>query len=485
METVVSLAKAKEKELGARAALSLVKVSVGRDDMNLAEFPLASLDDRVPKDQKTLVFEDQITSKGAPVTRRLTISASDKFGLPTALDDEVILGLVQLTKLKGFSERRVEFTRYQLIQILGWREEGKSYQRIDESLKRWLGVSLYYDKAWWDNEEKSWVNESFHVLDNVTLYDRERYERRRKAGGPEAGMSSFVWNEIVFRSFQAGYLKRLDLELYRTFQSAVTKRLYRFADKHFHKKRRWEFDLHTLCFDKLGMTRTEHTGEMKRRLNVGIRELEEHGVFRKMAETERFVKTGPGKWTVVIEKADERGEQETEPAPQGITLELMKRGLSPETAREFVEQHSAEVIADRIALHDWLLERGDKRISKRPAGFLAQSIRKKYPLPEDYVAELRRGQTVQVAQRPQGPLNAAEPAAAVPDPDRERCLAYFGTLSAADQVAIESEALAGASRVHEESYARLKAAKGPLFEEIRERIIVSYLRTQDLQVGNL
>ena len=110
----------------------------GRDELNLAEFPLAAIADRVPDNQKTLVFEDRIfdSGKSEMITRRLTISASDKFGLPTSLDDEVILGLIQLTKQQRFAERKVNFSRYQLIQILGWRHEGRSYERLEKSLKR-------------------------------------------------------------------------------------------------------------------------------------------------------------------------------------------------------------------------------------------------------------------------------------------------------------------------------------------------------------
>jgi hypothetical protein len=60
-----------------------------------------------------------------------------------ALDDEVILGLIQLSKLQSFSNRKVNFTRYQLIKLLGWRDESKSYDRIEKSLNRWVGVTLY------------------------------------------------------------------------------------------------------------------------------------------------------------------------------------------------------------------------------------------------------------------------------------------------------------------------------------------------------
>ena len=39
-----------------------------------------------------------------------------------------------------------------------------------------------YENAWWDNAAKSWVDENFHVLDNVTLYDRERRKRANAKG---------------------------------------------------------------------------------------------------------------------------------------------------------------------------------------------------------------------------------------------------------------------------------------------------------------
>lgn len=459
-----------------RARRRIERTDVGRDDMNLAEFPLASLDDRLPTDQKTLVFEDQIQVKGEPITRRLTISASDKYGLPTALDDEVILGLIQLTRQKGFAEKRVEFTRYELIRLLGWREEGKSYQRIDESLKRWLGVSLYYDKAWWDKEEKSWVSESFHILDNVTLYDRERYARRKKAGGVAAGCSSFSWNDIVFRNFRVGYLKKLDLQVYRGFRSAVAKRLYRFADKRFYKKARWEFDLRTLCFDKLGMARTDHTGLLKRRLNVGIKELVDQGFIRPREDQERYRRDGIGRWTVILERGDARCEVAAQ-VPSSLVEQLTGRGLSRRSAEEFVRSRSAKMIADRIELYDWLVERADQRVSRRPAGFLAQSIRHEYPLPEDFLASINGGPTRTREFKPTAVVNSYVLTERPPtDPDRERFLDTFNALPADEQSRLEEQAVSVASRVHAESYARLRDTKGPLFEQLRVEVLLSYLK---------
>jgi hypothetical protein len=115
-----------------------------KDEMNLAEFPLCALAHRLKPEVKTLRFEDRTWDKGRNefITRQLTITGSDAYGLPTEKDDEVLLGLIQLTRLRGFAEHKVPFTRHELIRTIGWRDDTKSYARIEESLNRWTGVTL-------------------------------------------------------------------------------------------------------------------------------------------------------------------------------------------------------------------------------------------------------------------------------------------------------------------------------------------------------
>src|SRR5215212_1862834 len=87
-----------------------------KDELNLAEFPIALLTDRVPSGQKTIEFQDQIYDE----RKGQVITASDKYGLPTSKDDEVILGLIQLTKqANDFTDRRVDFIRLDLLKLLG------------------------------------------------------------------------------------------------------------------------------------------------------------------------------------------------------------------------------------------------------------------------------------------------------------------------------------------------------------------------------
>ena len=285
----------------------------GKDELNLAEFPLCALAHRLRPEQKTLRFEDRVRDeqRGGMVTRQLTITGSDAYGLPTALDDEVLLGLIQLTRLQDFAERKVPFTRHQLLQILGWRADSKSYARIEASLNRWTGVTLFYNRAWWNRAKQCWMDEKFHILDNVWLCHRDTPAPDIGFAGGGAPTSAFVWNEVIFRSFQAGNLKGIDFTFFRNLRSAVAKRLYRFLDKRFHLRKRWHFDLKEFAWEHVGLARGYDAANLKRKLRPGIAELERKGFLQPLPEAERFRKLRAGTWQVVFERAASKAVAET------------------------------------------------------------------------------------------------------------------------------------------------------------------------------
>ena len=76
----------------------------GVDELNLAEFPLAAISDRFLDGKKTVIFEEVVYDRqeSRNLTRRLTLSGSDRYGLPTAKDDDVLLACIQISKLQEF-----------------------------------------------------------------------------------------------------------------------------------------------------------------------------------------------------------------------------------------------------------------------------------------------------------------------------------------------------------------------------------------------
>ena len=400
-------------------AATLPAVDTGaKDELNLAEFPIAALTDRVPDGQTTLVFEDKLEQReGPPIIRRLTISAPPKHGLPAAVDDEVIVGLIQLTKRRNnFTDPKVHFSRYELIEVLGWPQNGQSYRRIEEALHRWVGVVLMYENAWWDNAEKSWVDESFHILENISLYDRERRRLGGKKAAPAAGrraakrpepegaplpLSSFRWNEVIFRSFQSGNLKTLDLDFYLQLRLPTTKRMFRFLDKRFYRRSRLDFDLRTLACEHIGLSRSYKPTELKRRLRPALEELERLGFLEPLPEAERYSWQARGSWRILLVRGPRGRAEEAEaaPGPRSLASMLAERGVSPKAAAELAEQHPPDRVRAKLEVFDWLVSSQDKRVQKNPAGYLVASIRADYQPPEAFTPADEAGKLAEAERR--------------------------------------------------------------------------------------
>lgn len=383
-----------------------------KDELNLAEFPIAALADRIPDGQTTLVFEDRFEQRdSAPIVRRLTIMGTHKHGLPTSLDDEVLVGLIQLTKRRSnFTNAKVQFSRYELIQLLGWPQSGQSYRRIEEALHRWVGVVLMYENAWWDNRAKSWVDEQFHVLDNVTLYDRERWRTTGRSGTASRGeksepreektplpLSSFRWNEVIFRSFQSGNLKQLDLEFYLKLRLPTTKRMYRFLDKRFYRRSRLDFDLRTLACEHIGLSRSYAPTELKRRLKPALEELERLGFLEPLPPEKRYSYVRRGCWRIILLRGCSASGDIQEPDARGsdgvdhLIDTLRARGVAARIAQVLVAAHGPTRVRAKIEVFDWLARNGDRRVGKNPAGYLVASIRHDYQAPADYPIQDSKG----------------------------------------------------------------------------------------------
>jgi hypothetical protein len=386
-----------------------------KDELNLAEFPIAALTDRIPHGQTTLVFEDQLQRRDSTlIVRRLTIMGTHKHGLPTSLDDEVLVGLIQLTKRRNsFTDARVQFSRYELIELLGWPQSGQSYRRIEEALHRWVGVVLMYENAWWDNQAKSWVDEQFHVLDNVTLYDRERWRTSvrsaksakvdrsgAKTEKPPLPLSSFRWNEVIFRSFQSGNLKQLDLEFYLKLRLPTTKRMYRFLDKRFYRRSRLEFDLRTFACEHIGLSRSYAPTELKRRLKPALEEMEQLGFLEPLSPQERYSYVRRGCWRIIFIRcgrastADVDARADSQEHRAELVNALKARGVTGKIAQDLVDAHPPVRICTKIEVFDWLLRNEDKRIGKNPAGYLVASIRSDYQVPGDYPGQASKSTPV-------------------------------------------------------------------------------------------
>jgi hypothetical protein len=287
----------------------------GRDEMNLIEFPFGPI---TRSGAKTLEVEHKVfdRSKKREVKRRLIITGSDAFGLPRPVDEQVLVGMKALTYDAGYGSRKVEFSGYHLCRTIGWKPDGRAYRRLEESFDRIAGTTLKFLNAWWDKSEREWKSKTFHLVDEVELCSRDRMERTRaRIGGGELRLCHFVWNEIVWKSFEDGFIKAIDMEMYRRIargrRREVPLRLFRILDKRLHGKALARFDLRRLCVGILGLDPKYCPSEMARVLDRAVGWLVECGYLVQF----RFEAARHRGGSVVFERqARAKSRREYEPA---------------------------------------------------------------------------------------------------------------------------------------------------------------------------
>ena len=462
----------KEKEHSAFAAKTWTAAD-GRDEMNLVECPLSAVSDRFLDGRKTVVFQDRVwdPDRKAFLKRELAISGSDRYGLPTAKDEDVLLACVQLSARQDFRDREVRFSRYELIKLLGWPEDGRSYQRVSVSLRRWKGVTVYSDRAFYDHARTSWVTRDFGVFDNLSVYERESSER---AAAPRS--SWFVWNEVFSDSFRSGYLKKLDWDLYCRLADPVAKRLYRLLDKRFYHGSEVVFDLRELAVRKVRLADTYDVGQIKRALATGIRELEAVWDLHPLPPGERYRKVRRGEWQVVFGRKRVRSGPRVAPPATGDAVQvetLVARGVNRAVAEGLAAGHPGNVDA-AVKLFDTHNAEG----RSRGAGFLVDAVRN----PEKYRSDPGPsiGRAAASRRASSGARSAPLRAEVRPDDakgvseDKTRWrafLEFWRKLDEPGRAGFEAAAVAAASGTKADGYHRLRTAGGPAFAQYRRIVL--------------
>ena len=446
--------------------------SSGVDELNLAEFPLTHLGSRTDAASTTLEFRDQVFDERSkqPVQRSLIVSGSPLYGLPGPTDADVLLTLLHMTSLRNaFQARRVEFTRYELVRFLGWDPGGASYRRLDTSLQRWASVTLQYRQAWWDRSGQRWKNQSFHILESLSLHGR--------TDASEDRLSSFTWSEAVFTSCQAGNLKRLDLNQYFTLQRPAARQLFRFLDKRFYHSRNLEFPLRTLACEHVGLSRSYDAYDLKRRLQPAIEELEAIGFLQPLPTASRYRRHSKGQWNVVLTRTVQSGRQ---PVNATLVRELTTRGIAAATASRLVRSFAASRIEEKLRWHDQLRLSGDRRVARNPAGFLRAAIQRDFHIPSRDQLQSRRPDCSRKATQTATQLTGQQAgkrvneAAATAQRRLEHAQQHWQQLSYEQQQQVEARLLKHGKQLQVAVFRR-QPESSALRDELRYSLLADYL----------
>jgi hypothetical protein len=278
----------------------------GRDELNLADFPISVLQRQQPTDAQGAKLDTVAyaasrydTRAGKRQQQRVILETSSRLGLPTPADENVILALLYVAKHShNFAEPVVRFAPRQLFEIMGWAPNSRSYDRLREVLRRLKSLVIRYENSWWDIAGRAYEAEVATGI--ISEYELGRQVAGRKKGG--AAPACWVcWTPHFQRSLSNGNLKKLDLQRLFALRLPTAQRMYRFLDKRFYPPQNppaVEMDLVDFACGHVGLTRVDNVAELKRRLAPAIAELEAIGYIARADPRERYHKVRPGAWRI-------------------------------------------------------------------------------------------------------------------------------------------------------------------------------------------
>jgi hypothetical protein len=165
-----------------------------------------------------------------------------------------------------------------------------------------------------------------------------------------------------------------------------------------------------------------------------------------------------------------------EPSP--LERELIARGISEHTAAQLVASYPAERIESQIERFDWSKDKAPRSIAKNDGGFLAEAIRKNYPMPNGFESKADRDKR-QAEEKLKKQQEREEAARAKAAKQREadldgKAFERWKAMSAGERMETEAAALASVEDSVRRSYEK---STSPNFKRaILERIRQGYLR---------
>jgi hypothetical protein len=255
--------------------------TVGKDEMNLAEFPIA----RIGRKDKREAIEYvgwAVGKDGLRKQQKWTIRSAAGLGLPTEFAERVLVSLMAITAGEKFVSRKVTFSVYRILKMLGLTINKRNYKAVEKALKQLVGITIYSEGAFFDKEKQKRVTtlRGFHLIDDIWLRYLEDDESVKVAEGSNGYI---VWGDRLWNSFKVGYIKNLDVDFYYSLDNAVARRLYRFLDKRMYYQDEYQIDIFDLAA-RIGLSRYRYPSEVKKKLTPGFDELIERG-FLKSIET--------------------------------------------------------------------------------------------------------------------------------------------------------------------------------------------------------
>jgi predicted RNA-binding protein YlxR (DUF448 family) len=181
------------------------------------------------------------------------------YKLPSALDAIFLYYLLYKSQTNGW-EPFVETTKYEILKNCGVAYNGFYKNRVEDSLKRWINVSLEFKGTFYDNKKYYTLN--FNII-NSWMIEYNRYKTIN------VNFNNFWLTKIQ----HSNYFKIINFDYMIKLRTPVAMRLYEVLVKSFQKNDEFKIGAHKLAF-KLTM-KEKYLAHILQKIKPALRRINE------------------------------------------------------------------------------------------------------------------------------------------------------------------------------------------------------------------
>jgi len=144
---------------------------------------------------------------------------------PVKTDAIFLLYLLMQSQRNGYKQE-LTLTRYQILNDCGLDVSAKSYNRLEDSLKRWKMVGIEFVGTFYDGESYSAIN--FGIIDSWSIH--EKTKELKVTFSPS----------FIKMMLGKGFFKYINFAEFKKLRSPLATRLYEILCKSFYGRDTWE-----------------------------------------------------------------------------------------------------------------------------------------------------------------------------------------------------------------------------------------------------
>ena len=263
-----------------------------------------------------------------------------------------------------------------LTRVKYTRDSKRDYKRIEKDLNSLVGITIQAKNAFWDKEAQAYVSKTFHLFEELSLYDRE-IKATEGMIQQSLPFSYIKASDIFHEAVKKGNILTIDSEFFRKLSAPTEQRLALYLTKMLKRQPIHKRDIFKLA-EQLPIY-NKYASDIKKTLNKALKGLIDKNF--PLLEKYYYEKSSNNKsQNIILIKIKQKPKQETQPEDYKVQalVEDMLNTLRDEKSRAFYVKIAKSCPQDMIyrALSETKQDYSDSSIRKNRGAIFTEKIKR-------------------------------------------------------------------------------------------------------------